>query len=103
MVLRQTSFYPTHYTIPKYIICCEVLEVEFLAWHGRGKVELQHVLNNILLSDEMYCAWRVIVLWADKWNSNFEVFSYYINVFKYVFNIITVFHYLHFHINYNTL
>ena len=50
----------------------------------------------------MCCAWRVIALWAGKWNSNFEVFPYSINLFKYVFNI-TVFHYLHFHINLNTV
>jgi hypothetical protein len=66
-------------------------------------VELQHILNNILRSDDMYCAWSVIALWAGKWNSNFEVFPSFINLFKHVCNIITVFHYLHFHINYNTL
>jgi len=66
-------------------------------------MELQHVLNNILRSDEMCCAWSVIALWAGGWNYNFEVFLHFMNLFKYVFNIITVFHYLHFHINYNTL
>ena len=66
-------------------------------------MELQHVLNNILRSDEMYCAWSVIALWAGEWNSSFEVFPYFINLLKYVFNTVTLFHYLHFHMNYNTL
>ena len=70
---------------------------------GTGNVELQHGLNNILRSDEVYCAWNVTALWAGKWNSNFEVLPYFINLCIYVFNIITVFHYLHVHINYNTL
>ena len=76
MVLRYTSFYPTHYTIPKYIICCYVVDAEFLAWRATGNVELQHVMNNILRSDEMFCAWSVIALRAGKWNSNFEFFPY---------------------------
>ena len=40
----------------------------------------------------MYCVWRVIALWADEWNSRFEVFPYFINLFKYVFNTVTLFH-----------